>query len=72
MHTVVGKRGKGIQVRKITTVLWDVGGTLLKYAMSGEEFISGRLAAAGIPAGSLSGDSFLRAERFRSWRVIAL
>ena len=35
MHTVVGKRGKGIQVRKITTVLWDVGGTLLKYANVG-------------------------------------
>jgi putative hydrolase of the HAD superfamily len=63
-------------VSAISTVLWDVGGTLLKYAVTSEQFIQGRLAAAGVSLDQLDPDSFRQAEQFRrkwelTWRTVS-
>jgi hypothetical protein len=49
----------------ISTILWDVGGTLLQYAASVEQFIYSCLVDAGVPLGLLDAESFHQAEQFR-------
>lgn len=54
----------------ISTVLWDVGGTLLQHAASVEQFIYSCLVDAGVPLGLLDAESFHQAEQSRKQREL--
>ncbi len=62
-------------MRRPSVVLWDVGGTLVDYAMSSEEFLRRSMAPTGIGFESLRSEDVLAAEHTRlrleaGWRTI--